>query len=201
MSFMKDALRTESKVDALNVGEVALWCAIKGAIAATEALDALKKKIFYNKEVNTDSLFEELETATEAFAALAVIAKAGHLARLNDSENYKDLEEFPEGLSPSNINFRLLHAAIGIYTEAGELLSALEKQMRGEEIDMVNVAEELGDIDWYKAIAHDETGIPEEVIRDKVIAKLKKRYGEKFSSEAAINRDVAAERVILEGSV
>ena len=36
-------------------------------------------------------------------------------------------------------------------------------------------------------------------ILDKNIAKLKARYGEKFSSERAINRDLETERTILEG--
>jgi hypothetical protein len=34
---------------------------------------------------------------------------------------------------------------------------------------------------------------------EKNIAKLKARYGEKFSSEMAINRDLETERNILEG--
>lgn len=37
-------------------------------------------------------------------------------------------------------------------------------------------------------------------ILDKNIAKLKSRYGEKFSSERAINRDLETERNILEGN-
>jgi NTP pyrophosphatase (non-canonical NTP hydrolase) len=37
-------------------------------------------------------------------------------------------------------------------------------------------------------------------ILDKNIAKLKARYGEKFSSERAINRDLETERNILEGN-
>ena len=36
-------------------------------------------------------------------------------------------------------------------------------------------------------------------ILDKNIAKLKARYGEKFSSDRAINRDLETERTILEG--
>ena len=36
-------------------------------------------------------------------------------------------------------------------------------------------------------------------ILDKNIAKLKARYGDKFSSDRAINRDLETERTILEG--
>lgn len=36
-------------------------------------------------------------------------------------------------------------------------------------------------------------------MRAKIIAKLKARYGEKFSSESAINRNLDTERAILEG--
>ena len=97
-------------------------------------------------------------------------------------------------------NLRLLHATLGIFGEAGELAEALEEQMLTGELDMVNVSEELGDADWYKQIGHDETGVSEADVRAKIIAKLQKRYPEKFTSEAAHNRDLAAERAALEGT-
>ena len=37
-------------------------------------------------------------------------------------------------------------------------------------------------------------------VRAKIIAKLQKRYPEKFTSEAAHNRDLAAERTALENT-
>lgn len=44
---------------------------------------------------------------------------------------------------------RLLHAGLGMATEASELFKAIYKQ------DIINVREEIGDLFWYIAIAHD----------------------------------------------
>lgn len=99
-----------------------------------------------------------------------------------------------------NKTMRLLHGALGVCTEAGELLDALKKKvMYGKDIDYVNVKEEVGDILWYLAIILDETGSSFDEVMQVNIAKLKKRYPDKFTSEAAINRDVEAERKVLEG--
>lgn len=51
---------------------------------------------------------------------------------------------------------RLLHAAIGLCTESGELLDAYKKHIfYGKPLDHVNIKEELGDICWYMAIVCD----------------------------------------------
>lgn len=94
---------------------------------------------------------------------------------------------------------RLLHAGIGLSTEGGEFLDALKKHIfYGKELDRVNLAEELGDIFWYLAIASDELGIEFETVMNRNIEKLKARYGEKFSEEKAEERDLKTEREILE---
>ena len=94
---------------------------------------------------------------------------------------------------------RAFHAALGIGTEAGELLDAFKKALfYGKVTDRVNIAEELGDLLWYIAIGLDACGYTMEQAMERNIAKLKVRYGDKFSSEAALNRDLTAERKTLE---
>lgn len=94
---------------------------------------------------------------------------------------------------------RLLHAGIGLSTESGEFLDALKKHIfYGKELDRVNLAEEIGDLFWYLAIASDELKIDFESVMNKNIEKLKARYGEKFSEEKAESRDLETERTILE---
>lgn len=94
---------------------------------------------------------------------------------------------------------RLLHAGIGLSTEAGEFLDALKKHIfYGKELDKVNLAEEMGDLFWYMAIVADELGFEFEEVMEKNIAKLKARYGEKFTEEAAEKRDLNREREILD---
>lgn len=96
-------------------------------------------------------------------------------------------------------NIRILHAAVGLNTEQGELQDALKKHLfYGKPLDKVNLAEEMGDVFWYLAILADALGVDFETVMNKNIAKLKARYGSKFSEEKALNRDLETERKILE---
>jgi NTP pyrophosphatase (non-canonical NTP hydrolase) len=94
-----------------------------------------------------------------------------------------------------------MHGAIGMFGEAGELLDAVLKEMKTGALDLVNVGEELGDNFWYAAIIADETGISFDSAQETVVKKLKARFGYKFTSEAALSRDLATERSILEASI
>jgi NTP pyrophosphatase (non-canonical NTP hydrolase) len=98
---------------------------------------------------------------------------------------------------------RLLHAAMGLTTEAVEFLDALKKWIfYGKPIDNVNLAEEIGDSEWYKAIAIDALGnISLEEIHNAVIDKLQQRYKGEFNSKGAINRNLSDERSTLERSL
>lgn len=99
--------------------------------------------------------------------------------------------------SPENV--RLLHAAIGMCTEAGEFIDQLKKHIfYGKPLDKVNLKEEIGDLMFYIGVAMDVLETDFDTEQRKNIAKLKARYGEKFSSKAAIERDLGKERKILE---
>jgi NTP pyrophosphatase (non-canonical NTP hydrolase) len=64
--------------------------------------------------------------------------------------------------------------------------------------DMVNVTEEIGDILWYAAVMCNASGYSLEKSMKLNLAKLEKRYGKSFSEKKAIERDVKSERIILE---
>ncbi|MBP9759058.1 nucleoside triphosphate pyrophosphohydrolase family protein, partial [Candidatus Dojkabacteria bacterium] len=71
---------------------------------------------------------------------------------------------------------RLLHGAIGLVTESGELLDAFKKSIYyGKELDVVNVKEELGDIMWYFAIFLRELDLEFEDLLEINIEKLRTR--------------------------
>ncbi len=94
---------------------------------------------------------------------------------------------------------RVLHAAFGLVTEAGELLDALKKStFYGRELDLTNVKEEAGDILWYLAILFDAIGTDFETEQDRVIAKLKARFPDKFTEKDAFERNLDTERQVLE---
>ena len=50
---------------------------------------------------------------------------------------------------------RMYHGILGLATEIGEIVEAYEK----ENLDIINIAEELGDAFWYTAILVDELSI------------------------------------------
>lgn len=94
---------------------------------------------------------------------------------------------------------RLIHACMGMQTETAEFTDALKKSLfYGKTLDTVNLKEELGDLLWYVSIAMDELGTTYEAEMQRVINKLKLRYPEKFTEEDATNRDLVAERKLLE---
>jgi NTP pyrophosphatase (non-canonical NTP hydrolase) len=93
----------------------------------------------------------------------------------------------------------MLHAAMGIATESGELLDALKKHLfYGGPLDIVNLIEEAGDLFYYTEILLDVLNIPTSEVRAKNKAKLEARYGGKFSSDRALNRNLEAENKALE---
>jgi len=124
-----------------------------------------------------------------------------------DSEQYvkdairtesSDFTAISTRLSSDKIK-RILHATIGVSTEAGELLDQVKKHIfYGRAMDDVNLAEEMGDLFWYCAILSDAIGISFVSILEANVKKLRARYGSKFSEERAENRDLSSERKILD---
>ena len=112
-----------------------------------------------------------------------------------------DFEAIARRLTGTEESMRLLHAAMGIATESGELLDMLKKRFfYGKPVDRVNAIEEMGDLCWYMAIACDVLGVSFEEVMAINIAKLKQRYPERFDEGQAVERDLAAERQVLETS-
>ena len=104
-----------------------------------------------------------------------------------------------ESFATFGSNHRLLHGAIGIATESGELLDAIKKHVwYGKPLDGANIEEEIGDVCWYLALLCSARGISLSTVMEMNIAKLRVRYPEKFTEEAALQRDLDAERKVLE---
>jgi NTP pyrophosphatase (non-canonical NTP hydrolase) len=82
----------------------------------------------------------------------------------------------------------MLHMIIGISGETGELLDAIKKAViYNKPLDMENVIEELGDIEFYLEGLRQGLGIDREDTLDANIAKLSVRY------EAGSYSDTAAQ--------
>ena len=97
------------------------------------------------------------------------------------------------GLKPD-----ILHGLLGKITETGELAQCVLATFKGVEFDPVNMAEELGDSQWYDAIMAKALGLTFEQLQQMNIAKLQARFPEKFTEELAEVRNLDEERNILE---
>ena len=81
------------------------------------------------------------------------------------------------------------HMATGVAGEGGELLDASKKAwVYGKTLDVTNVIEELGDLEFYMAGMRQMLGLSRRQIIAANIAKLQVRYGDSYSDEAAIAR-------------
>lgn len=84
---------------------------------------------------------------------------------------------------------RVLHAAMGISGESGELMDAIKKHvMYNKTLDVENVKEELGDICWYMALMLDAIGSDFDEVMLMNRDKLEKRYPTGFTEQAAQER-------------
>lgn len=99
----------------------------------------------------------------------------------------KPAEEISDNISPHTA--QLLHMVLGIAGEAGELVDAIKKMaIYNKPLDLDNVEEELGDLEFYMEGLRQELDLNREIILQKNIQKLQKRYGEKYSDKAAQER-------------
>jgi len=145
---------------------------LQECIVALQQLDKCKKALFYGKEPDFDY----------------------HIEDDFDEDDLYQMEIKLDVVHPD-----ILHGIIGVATEAGEMLEALALALLDQqEFDEVNLTEEMGDVFWYMAVLANRTGRPFSESMRINIAKLEKRYPEKFTEELAINRDVEAERKLLE---
>lgn len=81
-----------------------------------------------------------------------------------------------------------LHAAVGVAGEAGELLDQIKKNwVYNRELDLENVIEELGDIEFYMQHLRNLIDVPHHVIIGKNMEKLLKRYPNAKYSDTAAN--------------
>jgi NTP pyrophosphatase (non-canonical NTP hydrolase) len=143
---------------------------LNGAIDALNKLDQVKKSLFYGRDNNLIT------------------------------EGQGDVGELPARVhSDSATAVDIIHAILGMATEAGELLELLKNTINGDEFDWVNLKEELGDSDWYKALLANRGDFEFEEVDEIIIKKLVARYPDKFTAELAVNRDLDTERAVLEG--
>lgn len=100
-------------------------------------------------------------------------------------------DEIVAGFKRNPAHAHLAHMAMLLTSEAGELCDAIKKHViYGKELDLVNVVEELGDIEFALEGIRRVLFITRHTTLEYNITKLSKRYKKgKYSDEAAINRE------------
>lgn len=90
----------------------------------------------------------------------------------------------------NNSHVDLLHASLGLAGEAGEVVEHVKKSMfYGKPLDALKIKEEAGDLLWYIAGPLCRAlGCTLEELAAVNVAKLKKRYPDKYTAKAAIAR-------------
>lgn len=155
---------------------------MKKTIAVLQNLDKWKKTLYYGKQYPGFKTKKSWWDKVKSF-----FKKKQKLSTIDDTEF-------------GHFTIRLLHGSVGIATESCELMEAIEKYLSGKEIyiDKVNVREELADVGWYQNVLFDllETNANDSF--ELWYQKLEKRYGDKFDAFKANNRDLVAERKLLE---
>lgn len=177
--YSKDAMRTESTIEQVRLNPVFFLSVLEVAIAAGNMLDQMKKHAFYEKDYDVDSIVANFHQIVSGLDGIK-----GSVAELESNETNFEIDP------------RIFHAIVGISTESTELLEALD--INGTNIDAINLLEESFDIDWYQFILMSALGGNLENVWDKGIEKLKLRYPDKFTNKNATNRDLDAERTVLD---
>lgn len=99
----------------------------------------------------------------------------------------KDGELIKRELTPQQAH--LWHMVTGLIGEAGEVLDTIKKHcIYQKELDIENIIEELGDIEFFMEGIRYSLNLNRKQILKQNITKLRKRYGEKYSNKAAIDR-------------
>lgn len=146
--------------------------------------DLMKRSLFYKETVekSRERGRAAMEKIKERYDKLKV-------AQLTD----------PDSLQFTDQQIDIIHGALGLYSEAGEIMEeVINAAMEGREVDLTNLEEEGGDVLWYVALILRSIKSSFVKAAKKNIAKLFKRYPEKFSSENALERNLEGEREVLE---
>ena len=156
-----------------------------------EAVDILKKTFAYKKPLDKVHLGEELADTVWYCAGAETINKLPEMAVCFTEESIAIVETI-KNQSITYIKESVEIRNSSIETECLGLIlankGAVDSTNRGAILAIVGICmgvREVLEIDFWQALTNN-------------ISKLQVRYPEKFTEEAALNRDLAAERVELE---
>jgi hypothetical protein len=205
-TYRTEVLSTESKPDAINFGPATLLMAIQLAVQTGNLLDQVKRAIFYGKDMDQQVVGNALKAIPQIAQDVGFPLSTERYRDPRDADFFNAIDpQAKQMLALAAVDVRLLHAALGQFTESTEFLEALVPSFFGTPVDKVNLLEEQGDSSWYGEIALDALGYSREQCNFTNIKKLKDKKAGRyqkgaFDPNAAVQRDVAAERELLDSA-
>ena len=136
-------------------------------------------KIIFNEFVNYNKVFDHIKKH--------VIYNKDLQINIDDHINDEEGEEILKTLDAEKAS--LLHMAMLIFGEAGEILDAVKKHViDNEPLDLENVIEEIGDLKFGIEGLIQDLNLDHEDCIEANIKKLSIRYGDSYSDESAQKR-------------
>jgi hypothetical protein len=197
-------LLTESKPDSINFGPATLLMALNLVVQTGNLLDQIKRAVFYGKDLDPQVTGQALQAIPGIMKDLTFPLATGRYRDPADADFFPGIaDEARKALSLQGVDIRLLHAALGMFTESTEFADALIPTFFGQPVDKVNLLEEVGDSSWYGEVALDTLGYTREQANFVNIKKLQDKKAGRyqkgaFDPNAAVERDVNAEREVLD---
>jgi len=172
---------------------------------AGELVDAMKKAFIYGKVRDKINEMEEFGDACwyiinllpELEVSPAALARAvGKGVQAGEQQRLKWVDASTDG-GLSSIALCVTQLSVSLGAVMLELIQSVdEKQFEAGSAKAVSAVEVIGQLIGFIAGVL-EIDVPMSL--DRNIAKLKARYGDKFSQQAALERNLDAERAVLEG--
>lgn len=190
--YQELAYRTSKKnTDGSDFSQIA-WTLLVDCAEAAAALagitEMIKKNLRHNHRGKVLFTKADVRRATEL--AVTLKYQAGMLPQLIEmiSDSPLDLKSKSAESGKAFANeyqFQAVWAALGLFGEAGELLSAVAQNF----ILTDNLKKELGDVLWYAADTATALNLNLSEVATSNIAKLQARYGEKFDEAKSLHRE------------
>ena len=158
-----------------------------------ELVDAIKKAYVYGKGIDQTNIVEEIGDVSWYTAGLVqyfpALADWLDSDELKQSINYEKLE-----IARENVTRTILLNAMSAANLAADLMMFADDDNL-QDANAEQVAKALGTALFATAVLLE---VDLSQAYEVNIAKLAKRYGDKYSDYAAVNRDIDAERAVLE---
>ena len=192
--YIENVLRTESP-DFEIIDTRLLHGVIGCCTEAAELLEAIRPNMFYEECLDKVNLKEEVG---DMLWYIGVILDACELKFEDIMDKNTILQVNPFQQTPNTV---IYHGVIGCCILSGDMLDIVKKSLfYSRELSISDIKHRLISIMWNIRVILEINQWTLEEVMELNIAKLRKRYPEQFRDDLAENRNLKAERDVLENS-